>query len=422
MMSSDKIYSSRLVLSSKLAIESISEAEVIIFHTRSLSRLKLTKSLYELICDRFAQPVYFRDAVPQQLEDKLLGQVSMLVDKGFLITEDENDELAGQLIERRLSITSHTLFNSQPYRKDGARSDVAVVGIPYDLGNVVAPGARKAPDEIRLCSYDYDYQLDFLTGRPLGWIDVEREERILEGTTISDWGNIWFRYGESPDSIFQRIGKVCDEIVDARSFPLFIGGDHSITFPIVERLQLRQPVAVLWLDAHNDYAEFVPEVCNNHKNVARHIAMLPNVYRLVQVGFRGYTVYNEFNKDYEKIRIITPSSLRQDGVDSILAALPETLPCYISIDIDVLDPSYAPGTSTPVPGGLSFSELKDALRAVGLKRNIIGIDLVEVNPERDVGHITSILACQLLLNSLGAIMGHKKAEAHREEQLQKHAV
>jgi len=417
-MTADKLFSSRLVLSSKLAIESSCDNVVIVFHTRTLSRLELTKSLYELLCDKFAHPAYFRDAIPRQWEESLSGHVALLVEKGFLLTEEQNDELAGQLIERKLSVTSHTLFNTQLRQKGGTRADVAVAGVPYDLGNVVAPGARRAPDEIRICSYDYDCQLDFFTGRPLGWLDVERSERILEGTTICDWGNIWFRYGESPERIFQRIGDVCDEIIEVGSLPLFIGGDHSITFPIVERLQAKQPIAVLWFDAHNDYAEFVPGVCSNHKNVARHIAMLPNVYSLVQVGVRGYAVHDEFNKARAKISIITPSNLRENGIAGILAVLPESLPCYISVDIDVLDPSCAPGTSTPVPGGLSLSELKDALRDVASERDVVGMDLVEVNPEKDIGQITSIVACQLLLNSMGAIMRRKKMEAAAEECLQ----
>ena len=421
-MTEEKMFSSRLVLSSKLAIESIGDNRIIVFHTRALSRLELTKSLYELLCDRFTYPAYFHEAFTPQLREKLRGHVALLIEKGFLLTEEQDDELAGQLIERKLSATAYTLFNSRYDQKDGSRGDVSVVGVPYDLGNVVAPGARKAPDEIRVCSYDYDCQLDFFTGRPLGWVDVERAERILEGTTICDWGNIWFRYGESPETIFGRIGDVCDEILEARSFPLFIGGDHSISFPIVERIQFKQPMAVLWFDAHNDYGEFVPGVCNNHKNVARHIAMLPNVYRLVQVGVRGYTVYDEFSKDGEKTSIITPSDLRQNGMDSILAVLPQSLPCYISIDIDVLDPSCAPGTSTPVPGGLTLSELKDALRVVSSARNVLGLDLVEVNPGKDINQITSIIACQLLLNSLGAIMRRKKDEAIVEEQLQKQTI
>jgi agmatinase len=420
-MAGDKMFSSRLVLSTKLAIESIGDNRIVVFHTRTLSRLELTKSLYQFLCNKFTGPAYFHDAVPPHLAEKISGQVALLIEKGFLLTEEQDDELAGQLIERKLSVSSHSLFNSQVQR-DKMRADVSVVGVPYDLGNGVAAGARKAPDEIRVCSYDYDCQLDFFTGKPLGWIDVEQAERILEGVTICDWGNIWFRYGESPEAIFKRIGDVCDEIIEARSFPLFMGGDHSITFPIVERLQLKQPMAVLWLDAHNDYGEFVPGVCSNHKNVARHIASLPNIYRLVQVGVRGYSVYDECNQAGEKISVITPASLRQNGMESIVAALPESLPCYISIDIDVLDPSCAPGTSTPVPGGLSFSELKAALRAVASARNVVGLDLVEVNPEKDIGQITSIISCHLLLNSLGAIMRRQKAEAVVEEQLQKQTV
>ncbi|MCU1267474.1 MAG: arginase/agmatinase/formiminoglutamase [Acidobacteria bacterium] len=230
-MAGDKMFSSRLVLSTKLAIESIGDNRIVVFHTRTLSRLELTKSLYQFLCNKFTGPAYFHDAVPPHLAEKISGQVALLIEKGFLLTEEQDDELAGQLLERKLSVSSHSLFNSQVQR-DKMRADVSVVGVPYDLGNGVAAGARKAPDEIRVCSYDYDCHLDFFTGKPLGWIDVEQAERILEGVTICDWGNIWFRYGESPEAIFKRIGDVCDEIIEARSFPLFMGGTIQLHFPL----------------------------------------------------------------------------------------------------------------------------------------------------------------------------------------------
>jgi agmatinase len=241
----------------------------------------------------------------------------------------------------------------------------------------------------------------------VGWFDIEQEERILTGKTIADCGDIWFQHGESIDTIFQRIARVCDEIVSNNSLPVFIGGDHSITFPIVEQLQKSEPLVIIWFDAHNDYGEILPGAANNHKNVARRIMQLPNIIKMIQIGYRGYTVYEDITPQSTRRKIITTKKLRDQGLASILAEIPPAVPCYISIDIDVLDPIYAPATSTPVPNGLSVKELKDAICAVGANRKIKGFDLMEVNPEKDMGEVTSLLACDLILTTLSTALDDK---------------
>jgi arginase family enzyme len=102
--------------------------------------------------------------------------------------------------------------------------------------------------------------------------------------------------------------------------------------------------------------------------------------------------------------VVPAAEVRRRGPEQILAALSATIPCYISIDIDVLDPCYAPGTGTPMPGGLKPEELKDLLRVIGKRSEVVGMDLVEVNTSRDPGTLTSILACHMITVGLGAFM------------------
>ncbi len=405
-MNNEQIFSQRLVLSSRIAIESVNDKEVVIFHTSRSTRLKLTKSLYQLIRN-FNSPTYLQDLVSDNIDEKLEACILSLKEKGFLLTEQECDKDSIPQSTRNLSTTTHTLFNSPRYQAGKPAANAAIVGIPFDLGNVEAPGARKGPAQIRICSHNYDYHLDFLTGEPIGWFDIEKEERILAGKTIADWGDIWFQHGESIDTIFQRIANVCEEIVSNNSLPVFIGGDHSVTFPIVEQLQKLQPLVLIWFDAHNDYGEILPGAANNHKNVARRIMQLPNIIKLIQIGYRGYTVHEDINPLSTRRKIVTTTKLRDKGISAILAEIPPHLPCYISIDIDVLDPIYAPATSTPVPNGLSVKELKDAICAVGANSKIVGFDLMEVNPEKDIGEVTSLVACHLLLTTLSTALDRK---------------
>lgn len=393
------ILSSRLLLNDRMAIESKSDSEIIIFDFDTNARFKLSSALYNLIC-KFRTSARVDEVLSQySIGESLLGAVAQLIQKGILV--EENSVQTSK--EIKLVATSQTLFNS-PRASSGHTSHVSVVGLPFDLGNTVAAGARGGPNSIRTCSHLYDYRLDFLSGRPVGWFDLDREERILEGITFSDWGDLWFSYGENPERIFQRIAAVCEDLIGAGSFPLFLGGDHSVTFPIVESLQRHQPLSVIWFDAHNDLGKIASGASHNHANVARRILDLPNISKLIQIGLKGYTIYNELDFGGDKVATLPASRLRKRGADSVLELLPEADRFYISIDIDVLDPTYAPATSTPVPGGLVPDELKSLFLSIGLNRNVVGLDLVEVNPDRDTDNMTSRLACQLLLAALGAIM------------------
>lgn len=399
------IKSLRLRLNRRMAIESKTDSEIVIFDFDTNARFKLTTAIYDLIC-RFKTPTSVGDVISQYaVGNHLSGIISQLIEKGVLV--EENRFQSPKAI--KLAANSQTLFNSPRWRK-GTTTNVSVVGIPFDLGNTVAAGARGGPDSIRTCSQQYDYRLDFLSGKPVGWFDLDTEERILEGVTFSDWGDLWFSYGENPEKIFQRIASICEDIVEVGSFPLFLGGDHSVTFPIVECLQRHQPLSVIWFDAHNDLGKLSSDASHDHANVARRILDLPNISKIVQIGLKGYTVYNELDLGGEKVTSITASRLRQQGLAAILKLLPESDRFYISLDIDVLDPIYAPATSTPVPGGLTPTELKSLSSIIGLNREVIGLDLVEVNPEKDNDHMTSRVACQLLLAAMGAIM-HRRAAA-----------
>jgi len=395
----EQVIALRLALNQRMAIESKDDSEMVIFNLDTNARFKLTMPLYQLI-RKFRTPAYVDDVLSGYSDGGNLSQIiSELIEKEILVREG----YVSAPKEIKLTASPQTMFNI-PRRREGDCPQVSLIGVPFDLGNTVAAGTRRGPHEIRSRSRHYDYHFDLLAGQPVGWLDIDLEERILEGVTFSDWGDVWFRYGEDPEKIFHRIADVCEDIVDARSFPIFLGGDHSITFPIVECLQRHRPLCVIWFDAHNDLGEISPGASHHHGNVARRILGLPNISKVVQIGLRGYTVYNELSLGGEKVTTITASRLRAQGISSILESLPDSDAFYISIDIDVLDPAHAPATSTPVPGGLSQAELKSALYTIGLNRDVIGLDLVEVNPDRDSNNITASAACQLLLAATGAIM------------------
>jgi agmatinase len=398
----------RLTLSRRLAIESSENGNVVVYDTDANTRLKIGRRLFEVM-QCFATPKTVADVIPDEHLEMLRPSIEKMIDYGFLLDIDGRRAPLKE-VARKTTTVSPTLFRTPLQRPGSPAADVGVVGVAYDSGSVVSPGTRHGPEDIRTRSCDQEYRVDFATGKPMGWFDVENMQSILEGVTISDWGNVRFTYGENPDAIFERIGAVCAEMIGAGTFPIFLGGDHSISYPVIEALQRDQPISVVWLDAHTDYGDWEPGMCNNHKNVVRRLFTLPNVKRLLNVGHRGYTSSDKVNHRPPKLEMVTAAQVRKFGPERVLEAVPRDLPCYISIDIDVLDPVYALGTSSPVPGGITPEELKDVLRAVGNSRHVLGFDMVEVNASKDSGILTSIQACQIVTVCLGAAMAGRTAK------------
>ena len=403
----------KFVLSHCLALESVGDKSFIVYDTDTSTRLKIGRRLYEWMTE-FKEPRALLEVMDEQTLQGMQGSIEQLLDAGFLL-DTSGKRRPRPKPETRLATVSPTMFRVPFHTPEQSPSDIAIVGVPYDGGNLVHAGMRHAPRELRrkTCS-DQEYRVDFATGKPMGWFDVDNLERLLEGVTISDWVDVRFTYGEPPDPIFERIGAVCTEILRQGAFPAFIGGDHSISYPIVEAIQREQEIQVIWFDAHTDYGELFPGICNNHKNVVRRIFTLPNVRRVVNIGHRGYTSSDKVNQRPAKFFMVTAAQVRNGGEYPVLQALDPDLPCYISIDIDALDPIFAPGTSTPVPSGLTPQELKMLLRVIGAGHQIVGCDLVEVNPSCDPGPLTVIQAYQLLTVCLGVSVRSKNPENNLE--------
>jgi len=266
--------------------------------------------------------------------------------------------------------------------------EAILIGVPYDLGNVVAPGARRGPQQIRLDSAAWS----------------------LPAVDVADGGDLRFAYGENPTTILARLGQVVGSLLAEGLFPLVVGGDHSISYPIVERLQQDRQLTVLWLDAHTDFNHWRGPGAHNHKQVLRRICALPGVGRVVHLGLRGFTLEDELWLG-DPLRIVRPIDLRRRGMSALLEHFPDDLPCHLSFDIDALDPVFAPGTSTPVPGGLTPLEVGEVIATVFELRKVLAMDLVEVNPSRDVAGRTSMVACWLLCK---ALIAHGRAVGARQ--------
>ena len=278
------------------------------------------------------------------------------------------------------------------------RADVGFAGVPFDGGTNDRPGARFGPAAIRDASTRYEPGEEWQ-----GWIDAESGERILAGVSMADVGDVDVRTVDLLEN-FAIITDAARLVQRNCRVPVFVGGDHSITFPIVRAFD-DQPLTLISFDAHQDYTDEKHGVRYSHDNHLRRSSELPHVKQIVNIGLRG--VIERF-EPWEAARrdgvvIVTAERMVRDGVPAALASLPGGGRAYVSIDIDVLDPSGAPGTGYPEPGGINYYQMKEALLLVAKQYDVVAFDLTEVDPVYDAAGITPRIAAKLMLDFLGGV-------------------
>lgn len=390
----------RYVRSRRLNIEQHDAGTWTITHNVLGTRLQVNKSAFRFL-QLFDQPRALQDLANQSALKKAGPTIERFVRNGFLIEENHHESISDKIVQRPTPRFFHC-----PYVADTAQADVTFLGVPYDYGNTSAPGARYGPKALRNASAaDFRYTLDFANQKPQGWYDNGWSRPILQGVTMADAGDIFIFPGESTQRIFEKITEVVEAVLARNSFPAILGGDHSITYPVLGAY--KTDVDVIHIDAHSDFASYYPELENHHGNVMTRVLQLPHVGRFYQIGLRGTTPYREGRSNPRAALEISPRCLRQIGIEGVLEQIPKTGQYYVTFDIDALDPILAPGTSTPMPGGLGYEETKELLWAIGVNRRCIGFDLVEVNPEKDTNNITSDVAIDLLLTFLAAHFASK---------------
>lgn len=282
---------------------------------------------------------------------------------------------------------------------DLAGVDVAVVGAPFDDGTSNRPGARYGPRAIRACDDGGRH------GRP----DLRTGLDPLAVLDVVDHGDATPHPGDLERSHESLAGTLRD-VLDAGAMPLVLGGDHSLALPTLRVLAERfgaDGYTVVQLDTHADTAAELYGVRVSHGTPFR-VAVEEGALlgdRIVQVGLRGtWPGPDDFAwMAAQGFRWHTLDEIDERGLDAVLddalAGLPEG-PVYLTVDIDVLDPAFAPGTGTPEPGGLTTRELRRALRRIASSVDLRAADVVEVCPPHDHGGITALAAERAALDVL----------------------
>ena len=302
-------------------------------------------------------------------------------------------------------------FGKRPYQSDWQTidADAAVLGAPFDAGTQWRSGARFGPRGVREASTLFSFG-------HAGAYDHEDDVTYLPSDVrIVDIGDADIVHTANRQS-HANIEAGVRAILKAGALPVVIGGDHSINIPCIRAFDgpeySGRTFHVLQIDAHLDFVDERHGVRHGHGNPMRRAAEQPYGSGLTQVGIRN--VSSTAREGYEDARemgsrIISVRQARQMGPHALIDTLPEAADVYITIDIDAFCPSIAPGTGTPSHGGFLYYEVLELLQRVAQRHRIVGIDLVEVAPDYDPTGSTSILAAQILLNTLGFIF-HARAQ------------
>lgn len=272
--------------------------------------------------------------------------------------------------------------------------DVALFGLPFDGGVSYRPGARFAPSAVREASS---------LGRGFHW---SRGLSLFEKLKVADVGDA----PTVPLDLTQTHLKIEDfvsKLLSKNKKFVSVGGDHSTTLPVLRALRKKigKPLAFIHFDAHLDTypAAWGCEV--HHGSFAR-LAIeegLVDPGQMLQIGIRGPLAGGD-DLDFVKkhgIRVCTVDEIRDQGLAAFTKSLPtfSSTPTYLSFDIDCLDPAYAPGTGTPVPGGLTTFETQRILRALQV-RQLVGADVVEISPPYDQSQITALAGVDAMFEIL----------------------
>ena len=306
------------------------------------------------------------------------------------------EELKGSTIEN--TYAGALSFMRRRYTRDLTGVDAVVSGVPLDLATTFRPGARLGPAAIRAASV----QLAELNLFPWGFDP-------FDDLAVVDYGDCWFD-AHRPWTIREAIVAHAREILhnsDAKM--LTLGGDHYITYPLlqVHVEKYGKPLSLLHFDAHCDTWPDDNEDSLNHGTMfykaVKNNLIDPN--RSMQVGIRTW------NSDFMGMNMLFAPWVNENGAEATVERIYDVVgdhPVYITFDIDCLDPAFAPGTGTPVPGGLSSHTALSIIRLLG-KLNIVGMDVVEVSPAYDHAEITAIAAAHVAADML-CLLRNKKIE------------
>lgn len=287
------------------------------------------------------------------------------------------------------------ILHAGPPRPDAPPGAIGLFGVPFDGAVIGRPGARAGPDAIR---------------SELARLKPWTLHRGEWSRTLHDWGNVRVPHADVK-AVHEVVESAAIVVRDAGHFPVALGGDHSLTFPLVKALEGRyHKLGVINLDAHLDVRDVHAGALNSGQSFGRllDLGLVPGA-NLVEVGIRDFANASRYADKARKAgaTILGAREWREQGLAVIERAVEIASDgvdgVYLSVDVDVLDQAHAPGVSAPTPGGVDTNELYGAIRCIASRANLLGADFVEVAPSLDRDGVTSRAAAYAVAHLLAAL-------------------
>lgn len=387
----------RLVLAPSLCVEQLVDAAATIYLRSTGARLRIPRPLYELLL-RFESPAPLEAlAALGPRGERAMSAIERLREKGFLLREGE----AEPTVKRLMTDPPVRLFDSPAHRLVPAEADILALGVPYDLADAGAAGARRGPLAIRETSLQLLYTLDRRTGRPLGWFDADRGRAILRGISIADCGDVFVDPGEPQAQVFGRVSQALHQVLTRTCLPVVLGGDASVGFPAVACLQAREPLAVIRIGHLAGSAAVPSSGFVTPASFARHALALPGVTRYVQLGDGADAQAMCPGDAFVQLPV---EALASGGVAPLAAQLPPGQPIYLGIDTGIVDTTGDDSSHGPGAARLDYPAVHALVCALGATYPIRGLDVVGLNPMRPDWPVAAMTALHVLVTAMSAAM------------------
>lgn len=293
--------------------------------------------------------------------------------------------------------------------EDAREAGAMLLGVPFDGGASAGKGACEGPDRLR--------ELSYVMG------DVTETGVLLRKLGLKDAGDVpidldWQRY-------FAEVEKTAFPLLQSGQFEVFLGGDHSVSIPLKRafcRVFEGEKLGVIHFDAHPDTLDKYDGHPWSHACTLRRALELPGIAP-ADVALLGVRTYMEeellFLQEHDEILVWESREIYRRGMEAVLESLHEHFRdyhrLYLSVDIDVLDPAFAPGVGCPESGGLSSRELLEVLRQLVLELPVEAMDLVEYSPSLDCSNITGFAALKIIYECLGSVCRRQGLESLKPE-------
>jgi agmatinase len=293
-------------------------------------------------------------------------------------------------------------FHNFPICQDlhNLQADIAILGVPYGFAytiDEVSNDQTNAPTHIRqhceralrgLGRWDFDIGGTLLNDQPIKVVDC--------GDILGDLND--------PTVHSRRTEQAVRSILAAGAIPIILGGDHSIPIPVFRAYEGRGPIVLVQVDAHIDWREHINGVREGLSSPIRRASEMEHFTQIFQIGLRaaGSARAEECKAAIDWGAILIPDiELQEIGMKAVLERIPDGGQYYLTIDADGMDPTIMPAVAGPAPGGVTYSQMRTLIHGLVQKGRVVGMDIVEITPRKDVNGISAITAGRLIVNLIG---------------------